>query len=59
MGANHEKEITFLCTIAQPNYGIITNIGKAHIEGFKSTDGVKKAKKELYDYIYKKMVKFL
>ena len=41
MGANHEKEIDFLCTIAQPNYGIITNIGKAHIEGFKSTDGVK------------------
>ena len=34
MGANHEKEIDFLCTIAQPNYGIITNIGKAHIEGF-------------------------
>jgi UDP-N-acetylmuramoyl-tripeptide--D-alanyl-D-alanine ligase len=54
MGANHEKEIDFLCTIAQPNYGIITDIGKAHIEGFKSTDGVKRAKKELYDYIYKK-----
>jgi len=53
MGANHEKEIYFLCEIAQPNYGIITNIGKAHLEGFKSLDGVKRTKKELYDYIYK------
>jgi len=54
MGANHEKEIDFLCKIAQPNYGIITNIGKAHLEGFKNIDGVKRAKKELYDYIHKK-----
>ena len=51
MGANHENEITFLCEIAKPNYGIITNIGKAHLEGFKNFEGVKKTKKELYDYI--------
>ena len=53
MGANHEKEISFLCEIAKPNYGIITNIGRAHLEGFKDINGVKKTKKELYDYIYK------
>ena len=52
MGANHEKEISLLCKIAQPNYGIITNIGKAHLEGFKNLEGIKRAKKELYDYIY-------
>ena len=40
-----------LCEIAKPNYGIITNIGKAHLEGFKNIEGVKKTKKELYDYI--------
>ncbi|MBL6874479.1 MAG: UDP-N-acetylmuramoyl-tripeptide--D-alanyl-D-alanine ligase [Flavobacteriales bacterium] len=51
MGANHENEITYLCEIAKPNYGIITNIGKAHLEGFKNIEGVKKTKKELYDYI--------
>ena len=53
MGANHEKEISFLCEIAKPNYGTITNIGRAHLEGFKDIKGVKKTKKELYDYIYK------
>ena len=53
IGANHEKEISFLCEIAKPNYGIITNIGRAHLEGFKDINGVKKTKKELYDYIYK------
>ena len=53
MGANHEREISFLCEIAKPNYGIITNIGKAHLEGFKDIEGVRKTKKELYDYIYK------
>ena len=41
MGANHKNEINFLCEIAKPNYGIITNIGKAHLEGFKNFDGVK------------------
>ena len=51
MGANHENEIKFLCEIAKPNYGIITNIGKAHLEGFKNIEGVKKTKKELYDFI--------
>ena len=54
IGANHEKEISFLCEIAKPNYGIITNIGRAHLEGFKDTEGVRKTKKELYDYIYKR-----
>lgn len=51
MGANHPKEIEFLCKIARPNYGIITNVGKAHLEGFGSFDGVKKTKGELYDFI--------
>ena len=51
MGANHQKEIEFLCTLSQPNFGIITNIGKAHLEGFGGEEGVKKGKKELYDYI--------
>ncbi len=51
MGANHPKEIEFLCTIAEPNYGIITNIGKAHIEGFGSFEGVIKTKSELYNFI--------
>ena len=53
MGANHQGEIKFLCEIAKPNYGVITNIGKAHLEGFKNFEGVKKTKKELYDYIKK------
>ena len=52
MGANHPKEIEFLCKIARPNYGIITNVGKAHLEGFGSFDGVKKTKGELYDFIH-------
>jgi len=51
MGANHLKEIEFLCKIAEPNYGIITNIGTAHIEGFGSLEGVKKTKNELYQFI--------
>ena len=51
MGANHPGEIKKLCEITQPNYGVITNIGLAHLEGFKSLEGVQKAKKELYDYI--------
>ena len=53
MGANHKNEINFLCEIAKPNYGIITNIGKAHLEGFKNFEGVKSTKKELYDFIKK------
>lgn len=53
MGANHPHEIAQLCDIAQPNAGLITNVGKAHLEGFSSFDGVKKAKSELYDYLVK------
>jgi UDP-N-acetylmuramoyl-tripeptide--D-alanyl-D-alanine ligase len=51
MGANHPGEIAHLCQIAKPGFGIITNIGKAHLEGFGSFEGVLKAKSELYDYI--------
>ncbi|KPL14880.1 MAG: hypothetical protein AMS26_09205 [Bacteroides sp. SM23_62] len=51
MGANHTGEIARLCRIAMPDYGLITNIGMAHLEGFGSLEGVKKAKKELYDYL--------
>lgn len=53
MGANHPKEIAFLCTIAQPTHGLITNVGKAHLEGFGGFEGVKKSKAELYDYLSK------
>ena len=51
MGANHLKEIEFLCKIAQPEYGYITNFGKAHLEGFGSIEGVIKGKSELYEYL--------
>ncbi len=51
MGANHQGEIKHLCSIAEPNYGIITNVGKAHLEGFGSFEGVLKAKSELYDFL--------
>lgn len=51
MGANHTKEIAFLCGIAKPNFGLITSIGKAHLLGFGGSEGVKRAKKELYDYL--------
>ena len=51
MGANHTGEIARLCEIARPEFGIITNIGKAHLEGFGGFEGVVKAKTELYDYI--------
>ena len=54
MGANKFKDIEELCNIAEPNYGIITNIGKAHLEGFINFEGVLKTKKELYDSILKK-----
>lgn len=51
MGANHEHEIESYCRIALPTHGIITNIGKAHLEGFGSEEGVRRAKGELYDFL--------
>ena len=51
MGANHQEEIAFLSSIAQPDFGYITNFGKAHLEGFGSVEGVIKGKSELYDYL--------
>lgn len=51
MGANHIGEIADLCEISAPTHGLITNIGKAHLEGFGSIEGVKKAKGELFDYL--------
>jgi len=53
MGANHHNEIALLSNIASPDYGYITNFGKAHLEGFGSLEGVIKAKSELYDFILK------
>ncbi|MCE3259364.1 MAG: UDP-N-acetylmuramoyl-tripeptide--D-alanyl-D-alanine ligase [Bacteroidetes bacterium] len=57
MGANHQNEIDELCHIADPDYGLITNIGKAHLEGFGGIEGVKKGKSELYRYIKQKQGK--
>ena len=51
MGANHPGEIAALCSIALPDFGLITNVGKAHLEGFGSFEGVKKTKAELYRFI--------
>lgn len=51
MGANHQKEIEFLCGIAQPTHGIITNVGMAHLDGFGGFEGVKKGKAELYAFL--------
>ncbi len=51
MGANHQGEIDELCQIANPNFGLITNIGKAHLEGFGGIEGVKKGKTELYKFL--------
>lgn len=51
MGANHILEIEFLCTIANPDYGYITNFGKAHLEGFGSLEGVIQGKTELYKFL--------
>jgi len=51
MGANHIGEIASYCQIALPTHGLITNCGKAHLEGFGSVEGVKKAKGELFDYL--------
>ena len=51
MGANHQKEIEGYCRYALPTHGIITNIGRAHLEGFGGPEGVKKGKGELYDHL--------
>lgn len=54
MGANHPGEIKTLVHIAEPDYGIITNVGKAHLEGFGSFEGVIRTKGELYDFLREK-----
>jgi UDP-N-acetylmuramoyl-tripeptide--D-alanyl-D-alanine ligase len=51
MGANHQGEIEELCRITEPDFGLITNIGKAHLEGFGGIEGVKKGKSELYKFL--------
>ncbi len=51
MGANHPGEIDLLCRLAEPTHGLITNIGKAHLEGFGSLEGVAQAKSELYRFV--------
>jgi UDP-N-acetylmuramoyl-tripeptide--D-alanyl-D-alanine ligase len=51
MGANHKKEIEFLCELAKPDYGYITNFGKAHLEGFGGVEGVIEGKSEMYNYL--------
>ncbi|MDB5196518.1 MAG: UDP-N-acetylmuramoylalanyl-D-glutamate--2,6-diaminopimelate ligase [Flaviaesturariibacter sp.] len=51
MGANHQREIAAYCEIAQPTHGLITNCGKAHLEGFGGEEGVRKGKGELFDYL--------
>lgn len=51
MGANHQGEIAAYCNICRPDYGLITNVGKAHLEGFGGLEGVKKGKGELYDFL--------
>lgn len=51
MGANHQKEIESYCVIALPTHGLITNCGKAHLEGFGSEEGIRKGKGELFDYL--------
>ncbi len=57
MGANHQGEIDELCRIAEPDFGLITNIGKAHLEGFGGIEGVKKGKSELYRFLKAKNAK--
>lgn len=51
MGANHQKEIELLCNLAQPDFGYITNFGKAHLEGFGGIEGVIIGKSEMYNYL--------
>ncbi len=51
MGANHQGEIDLLCQIAKPNYGMISNIGKAHLDGFGGVEGIKKGKSEMYRFV--------
>lgn len=51
MGANHQKEIEGYCVYTEPTHGIITNCGKAHLEGFGGVEGIRKGKGELYDYL--------
>lgn len=51
MGANHQGEIAALCAIAEPTHGLITNVGKAHLEGFGGVEGVKKGKQELFRHL--------
>ena len=51
MGANHQKEIAGYCAYTEPTHGLITNCGKAHLEGFGGVEGVRKGKGELYDYL--------
>ncbi|OOQ60514.1 UDP-N-acetylmuramoyl-tripeptide--D-alanyl-D-alanine ligase [Mucilaginibacter pedocola] len=51
MGANHQREIAMLCSIAHPTHGLITNVGKAHLEGFGGVEGVRKGKGEMYDFL--------
>ena len=52
MGANHKKEIDFLCQLAQPDIGLITNFGQAHLDGFGGIEGVIKGKSEIYKYLF-------
>ena len=51
MGANHQKEIESYCRFTEPTHGLITNVGKAHLEGFGGVEGVRKGKGELFDYL--------
>jgi len=59
MGANHVGEIAELCQIAQPTHGFITNIGRAHLEGFGGLQGVRQGKGELYDFLKAKGQAFI
>jgi UDP-N-acetylmuramoyl-tripeptide--D-alanyl-D-alanine ligase len=52
MGANHPNDIAELCAIAEPNFGIVTNVGKAHLEGFGSLEGVMRAKGKLFEWLF-------
>jgi UDP-N-acetylmuramoyl-tripeptide--D-alanyl-D-alanine ligase len=51
MGANHQREIASYCEYTMPDYGVITNIGKAHLEGFGGVEGIVKGKGELFDFV--------